>query len=322
MSDPKPVFSIGNIPVYGDLVLAPMDGVSDAPYRALIRRMGSAMSTTEFVNTLELFRRKQALLNNLTFEPFERPFSVQLLDSEPERMVAAAKIIYEVINPDLFDINFGCPDRRVTYRGAGSALMRDPNLVTTIVRQLKAAVPVPITAKIRLGWDNDSRNYMEIAKIIEAEGAQMLAIHGRTTKQGYRGHANWEPIAEVKAALKIPVLGNGDVNTVVDISRIKAETNCDAVMIGRAAIANPWIFARKDRHEIPPEIVQPFMHKQLDAMLGISEFAGIRRFRKYAKAYLEPYAIPREPLHALLICTEAQEFKDQLDRIFDDFVLN
>jgi len=321
MSEPKPVFSIGNIPVYGDLVLAPMDGVSDAPYRALIRRMGSAMSTTEFLNTLELFRRKQAMLNNLSFEPFERPFSVQLLDSEPERMVEAAKIVYDVINPDLFDINFGCPDSRVTYRGAGSALMRDSNMVATMIRQLRAAVPIPITAKIRLGWDNDNRNYLEIAKIVESEGAQMLAIHGRTAKQGYRGHANWEPIAEVKSVLKIPVLGNGDVVTVADIARIKAETNCDAVMIGRACIANPWIFERKDRHEIPPEVVQPFMHKQFNAMLGVNEFAGIRRFRKYAKAYLAPYAVPKEPLHALLTCTEVQEFKDQMDRIFEDYIL-
>ena len=300
----------------GDLILAPMDGITDAPYRALIRRMGSAMSITEFVSTLNLKYRQKAMFQKLRFQPFERPFSVQLLDNDPLRMTEAAWLIYDKFHPDLFDINLGCPDSKVVSRGAGAALLNTPAIIKDMVRLMVTAVPVPVTAKIRLGWAHDSQNYLEIAHIIQEEGAAAIAIHGRTRKQGYTGTANWAPIGEVKAALQIPVIGNGDVRSLADIERMKAETNCDAVMIGRAAITNPWLFSRRDRLEVTPAEVHAFMQEQLAGMLSENGPFGLRRFRKFAKAYLLPYAVDADVMHSLLTCTDPTEFLDKLADIF------
>jgi tRNA-dihydrouridine synthase B len=316
MPEPTPVFFIGSVPIMGDLILAPMDGITDAPYRALIRRMGSAMSTSEFVSTLNFKYRQKAMFQKLKFQPFERPFSAQLLDNDPLRMTEAAWTIYEKFHPDLFDINLGCPDSKVVSRGAGAALLNAPGVIKDMVRLLVTSVPVPVTAKIRLGWAHESQNYLEIAHIIQEEGAAAIAIHGRTRKQGYTGSANWAPIGEVKAALKIPVIGNGDVRSVADIERMKAETGCDAVMIGRAAITNPWLFFRRDRLEVSPAEVHAFMQEQLAGMLAENGPFGLRRFRKFAKAYLMPYNLGSDIMFPLLTCTEPSEFLDKLANIF------
>ncbi len=299
--------------------MAPMDGITDPPYRTLIRELGSAMTTSEFINTLDLQYRQQAMLGKLAFQPAERPYAVQLLDNEPQRLADAAKLVYEKLQPDIFDVNFGCPDSRVVSRGAGSALMNTPELVREIINRLKQAVPTPVTAKIRLGWGNASLNYLEIAHIVQEEGAAAIAIHGRTRKQGYTGTARWEPIAEVKAALHIPVIGNGDVVTLTDISRMKAETGCDAVMIGRAAITNPWIFGRRERHEITPSEVHSFMLKQLDGIVAHNgPISGLRRFRKFSKAYLAPYPVDKDTLHTLLTIKEPDDFVTLLAKIFQE----
>jgi len=316
MPEPSPAFCIGSVPILGDLILAPMDGITDAPYRALIRRMGSAMSISEFVSTLNLKYRQKAMFTKLKFQPFERPFSVQLLDHDPLRMAEAAWLIYDKFHPDLFDINLGCPDSKVVSRGAGAAMLNTPAIIKDMVRLMVTSVPVPVTAKIRLGWAHESQNYLEIAHIIQEEGAAAIAIHGRTRKQGYTGTANWAPIAEVKAALQIPVIGNGDVRSTADIARLKAETGCDGVMIGRAAITNPWLFSHRDRLEVPPVEVHAFMQEQLAGMLAENGPFGLRRFRKYAKAYLMPYAVDADVMHSLLTCTDPTEFLDKLADIF------
>lgn len=300
----------------GDLILAPMDGITDAPYRALIRRMGSSMSITEFVSTLNLKYRQKAMFQKLRSQPFERPFSVQLLDNDPLRMTEAAWLIYDKFHPDLFDINLGCPDSKVVSRGAGAALLKTPAIIKDMVHLMVTAVPVPVTAKIRLGWAHESQNYLEIAHIIQEEGAAAIAIHGRTRKQGYTGTANWAPIAEVKAALQIPVIGNGDVRSMADIARLKAETGCDGVMIGRAAITNPWLFTHRDRLEVSPAEVHAFMQEQLAGMLAENGPFGLRRFRKFAKAYLMPYAVDADVMHSLLTCVDPTEFLDKLAEIF------
>ena len=306
----------------GDLILAPMDGITDAPYRALIRRMGSAMSITEFVSTLNLKYRQKAMFQKLRFQPFERPFSVQLLDNDPLRMTEAAWLIYDKFHPDLFDINLGCPDSKVVSRGAGAALLNTPAIIKDMVRLMVTAVPIPVTAKIRLGWAHESQNYLEIAHIIQEEGAAAIAIHGRTRKQGYTGTANWAPIAEVKAALQIPVIGNGDVRSMADIERMKAETNCDAVMIGRAAITNPWLFTGRDRLEVSPSEVHVFMQEQLAGMLAENGPFGLRRFRKFAKAYLLPYALEAEVMHSLMTCNDPSEFQGKVAEIFSSLKLS
>jgi len=322
MPESSPAFCIGSVPIMGDLILAPMDGITDAPYRALIRRMGSAMSITEFVSTLNLKYRQKAMFQKLRFQPFERPFSVQLLDNDPLRMTEAAWLIYDKFHPDLFDINLGCPDSKVVSRGAGAALLNTPAIIKDMVRLMVTAVPIPVTAKIRLGWAHESQNYLEIAHIIQEEGAAAIAIHGRTRKQGYTGTANWAPIAEVKAALQIPVIGNGDVRSMADIERMKAETNCDAVMIGRAAITNPWLFTGRDRLEVSPSEVHVFMQEQLAGMLAENGPFGLRRFRKFAKAYLLPYALEAEVMHSLMTCNDPSEFQGKVAEIFSSLKLS
>jgi tRNA-dihydrouridine synthase len=205
----------------------------------------------------------------------------------------------------------------VVSRGAGAALLNTPAVIKDMVRLLVTSVPVPVTAKIRLGWAHESQNYLEIAHIIQEEGAAAIAIHGRTRKQGYTGTANWAPIGEVKAVLKIPVIGNGDVRSLADIERMKAETSCDAVMIGRAAITNPWLFSRRDRLEVAPAEVHAFMQEQLAGMLAENGPFGLRRFRKFAKAYLIPYALDADVMFKLLTCTEPSVFLDKLANIFN-----
>jgi len=293
-------FSIGNIPITGDLILAPMDGVSDMPFRGLCRQLGSAMSVTEFINALDVLEGNPRYIHRLAFEPFHRPLSLQMLGDEPEQILEASQQLVEEVQPDIIDINLGCQSKNVTSRGAGAALMKKPKVVADILHTMTNHFSLPITAKIRLGWDEDHLNYLEIAKIIQDNGGAMVAVHGRTRKQAYRGKACWEPIREVKEALDIPVIGNGDVETVADIQRIKAETNCDAVMIGRGAVSNPWIFSRMDREDVPDVLVFETIRQQLHAMLEFYGERGVITFRKYLKAYLQPYALPPEQLQLIL----------------------
>ena len=300
MNSTPATFSIGNVPITGDLILAPMDGVSDMPFRGLCRQLGSAMSVTEFINALDVLEGNPRYVHRLAFEPYHRPLSLQMLGDEPGQILEAAQQLVEEIQPDIIDINLGCQSKNVTSRGAGAALMKKPKVVADIMHTMTHHFSLPITAKIRLGWDEDHLNYLEIAKIIQDNGGAMVAVHGRTRKQAYRGKARWEPIREVKEALDIPVIGNGDVETVADIQRIKAETNCDAVMIGRGAVSNPWIFSRMDREDVPDTLVFETIRQQLHAMLAFYGERGVITFRKYLKGYLQPFELPKEQLHSLL----------------------
>ena len=317
MTSNEPSFKIGEIPIYGDLILAPMEGISDAPFRALTRHLGSALSVSEFINTLNLSHSKISVQNRLVFQDSERPFSIQLLDNDPVRMVEIAKMLYDTLQPDIFDVNMGCSSKNVNSRGAGAGLMRMPKLVARIFQGLSHTFDIPITGKLRLGDNEDNLNYMEITHIIEENGGKMLALHGRTRQQAFKGQARWEQIAEVKAAVNIPVIGNGDVRSVADIASIKAQTGCDAVMIGRHAVQNPWIFSRLDRHEVQPQTVHALMRTQLQEMLAVHYEKGLRLFRKFARAYLSPYKLPRPVLVDLLTCEVVEEFTEQLDRIFN-----
>ncbi|MBG0771332.1 MAG: tRNA-dihydrouridine synthase, partial [Anaerolineaceae bacterium] len=180
------------------------------------------------------------------------------------------------------------------------ALLRKPEDIARIFTLMTREFSIPVTGKIRLGWDDDSLNYLEVAKIIEDNGGAMVAVHGRTRIQAYRGQARWEPIREIKQALQIPVIGNGDVVTVADIERIKRETGCDAVMIGRAAVPNPWIFSRLDRDQVSPQDALQTILKHFEAIVAYYGERGVITFRKYLKAYLSPYLVPTEQLLSLL----------------------
>ncbi len=301
-----PEFKIGNLPIYGDLILAPMDGITDKPFRSLCRKLGSAISVTEFINALDVLTHHHRYHHRLAFDPAQRPLSLQFLGDHAEQILDAAWQIVPKIQPDIIDINLGCQSKNVTSRGAGAALLKTPEKIAKIFRLMTDAFDQPITGKIRLGWNDDNLNYLHVAKIIQDNGGAMVAVHGRTRRQAYRGDARWAPIREVKQALTIPVIGNGDVRTVADIERIKAQTGCDGVMIGRAAVGNPWIFSRLDREQVPPELVHQTIIQHFKQMLEFYGERGVITFRKYLKAYLKPYALPRETLLELLKSKEPE----------------
>jgi nifR3 family TIM-barrel protein len=314
--DDMPKFKVGNLPVYGDLILAPMDGISDSPFRSLMREMGSAMSYTEFINVLDLLNGHPFVAEHLRYIESERPVVYQLYDDDPERILRAARIL-RTRNPDVIDINMGCSNRSVSGRGAGAGLLRTPEKIARIISDLSSELDIPITAKIRLGWDNNSRNYLHVAKIIEDNGGACIAVHGRTRQQTYQGIADWEAIAEIKQSVKIPVIANGDVRSVADIDRIQAVTGCDGVMIGRAALTNPWIFSRRNRSQVSAREVQTLIHAHLERNLVFyGEERGLTLLRKYVKRLLLPYPINPVQLHALMTASSPEIFCAILDEFF------
>jgi tRNA-dihydrouridine synthase B len=314
-----PAFHVGGIPIYGDLILAPMDGISDPPFRLFTRRMGSAMSYTEFINAIDVVGESRFLKRRIAFSEGERPVVFQILDDDLERMIKAALRLREE-NPDILDVNLGCSARTVTSRGAGAALLRDPKKIGLIFKKLTAALDIPVTGKIRLGWDEANRNYLEIAHIIEDNGGSLLAVHARTKVQRYEEKVDWEAIAEIKHALKIPVIGNGNVSSVAQIDAIKSVTGCDGVMIGRASLGNPWIFSRRDRGQVPSSEVHETMVYHLEQLIAFyGEFEGMLKFRKFAKRYLAPYPIEREDLVFLLTESSSKVFFEKLQTIFKDW---
>jgi nifR3 family TIM-barrel protein len=311
-----PTFTVGGIPVWGDLILSPMDGYSDLPFRSLARSLGSAMSYTEFINAIDVTAKHPNLEERLTYLESERPVVYQIFDDDPDRLVRAA-LKLRPRNPDIIDINMGCSAKTVAGRGAGAGLLRTPEKIAKIFSTLTKELDIPITGKIRLGWDGSTLNYLEVAKIIEDNGGQLIAVHGRTKAQSYGGQANWDAIAEVKAAIKtIPVIANGDVKTVADIERIKRHTGCDGVMIARAAIQNPWIFSRLDRHEVSPEQFRDVIHRHLALMLDFyGPSRGLILFRKYAARYMFPFAMAVEQRKRLLTAPDANQFLSLLNEI-------
>jgi tRNA-dihydrouridine synthase B len=296
-------------------MLAPMDGYSDWPFRSLCRVLGSAMSYTEFVQAGHILRSERYMRTKLHYAEIERPVVFQLYGDEPQAILRAALAVQE-LGPDIIDINMGCPAKSVASRGAGVGLMRTPLKVARLFRDLCSTLSVPVTAKIRLGWDG-ARTYRLIARIVEEAGGSLVAVHGRTREQNYSTQADWDAIAEVKAAVRIPVVGNGDVKSPVDIQRMLRHTACDAVMVGRAAIANPWIFSGLDRSQVPMDQVRRFAEMHLERNLqfyGADD--GPRLFRKHAVQYLMLRALSREDRKRLLRRRPPEEYQALLNEIY------
>lgn len=236
-------WKIGNIEIENRLVLAPMAGISNTSYRKIVKSMGAGLIYAEMVSSNALNFGNDKTFNLLKMSEKERPIAQQIFGSDVESFVAAAKIIEEKMHPDIIDINMGCPVPKVALRAqAGSALLKNPEKIGEIVRNVVKAVSVPVTVKIRSGWDKEHINAIEVAKICEENGASAIAIHARTRSEGYSGLADWNIIKQVKENVSIPVIGNGDVTSPELAQKMLDETGCDAVMIGRAAIGNPWIF--------------------------------------------------------------------------------
>jgi tRNA-dihydrouridine synthase B len=306
---PSPTFHIRDIPVYGDLILSPMAGFSDQPFRSICRELGSAMSYTEFVSAEAMSHNSKKTWRFFDFLPAERPMVFQLFDHDIDRLATQCQRAAERFGPDIIDINMGCSVANVTQRGAGAGLLREPAKIAALFKRLSHELTVPVTGKIRLGWDDQSRNYLEIAHILEDNGASAIAIHGRTKQQAYKGEADWNPISEVKAAVKIPVIGNGDVKCVADIDRIKAQTGCDAVMIGRAAIGNPWIFRRKDRQQVTFAEKAAMIRRHLAATVEYyGTDYGVILFRKHVVKYIKGVPGHADYRVPLLTCYTADEF--------------
>lgn len=312
-------FQVREIPVYGDLILSPMDGYSDLPFRLLCRELGSAMSYTEFVNVDALRlgdpRPNAIAWRKLRYDPTEHPMTFQIYGHDEDRIVDTA-IRLQDHRPDLIDINMGCYVKDVAERGAGSGMLRDPAKIGRIFARLSKSLHVPVTGKIRLGWDDSSRNHVTVARILEENGASLIAVHGRTKEQAYKGEADWNAIAEVKQAVKIPVIGNGDVRTVADIDRIKAHTHCDGVMIGRGAIGNPWIFSRKDRADVSFDDKIALMRRHFALNLDFyGEKIGLILFRKHAARYLHSMPGEKHIRLPLLTCETEAEVERWLDEL-------
>lgn len=235
------MFKIGNIEIKNRIVLAPMAGICNSAFRKIIKEMGIGLIYAEMVSDKALVYSSKKTEDMLYMEECERPIAQQIFGSDKETFVEAAKLVYEKMHPDIIDINMGCPVPKVAIKSqAGSALLKNPQKVKEIVEAVVTSVPIPVTVKIRSGWDEKSINAIEIAKVVESAGASAITIHGRTRSQGYSGKVNYEIIKKVKEAVSIPVIGNGDI---VDIESAKKmfATGVDAIMIGRGALGNPWL---------------------------------------------------------------------------------
>ncbi|MBA2433846.1 MAG: tRNA dihydrouridine synthase DusB [Chthoniobacterales bacterium] len=249
-----PWFSNDKFPLY----LAPMAGVSDKIFRQLCKERGADVLVTEFVSSEGVFRRNHRTRGYLDFDAIERPVGVQLFGGDAGHMAEAARQVVEWVGPDFIDLNFGCPVNKVVSKNGGSALLKDcPLLGKVAAAVVQAVAPLPVTAKIRIGWDDNSINATSVARLLESLGIAALAVHGRTRAQGYSGAADWDVIAQVAAAVSIPVIGNGDLFSAAEVAKRRAQSDIAGAMIGRAAMSSPWIFSQTKHYFATGQILPP-----------------------------------------------------------------
>lgn len=303
---------IGNVQLDNEVFLSPMAGVTDLPFRTICKEKGCGMLYTEMINAKALCYDDENTKKMLNLEDDGHPVAVQIFGSDPEYMGKAASIMNQYTN-DILDINMGCPAPKVIKNGDGSALMRNPKLAAEVLTAVVKNSEKPVTLKIRKGWDDNSVNAVEIAKIAEECGISALAIHGRTREQFYSGKADWDIIAEIKQSINIPVIGNGDVFDVQDAVNMLEKTKCDAIMIGRGSQGNPWIFNRINHYmktgEILPEptleekIGTAIKHMNL-AVAEHGEYVAVREMRKHIGWYLKGLK-------------NSAKYRDQINKITD-----
>jgi len=306
----------------GRIFLAPLSGVADSSFRRICKRFGADTVYSEMVSSEGLSRENERTVDVLRFSDEEHPIGVQLFGRDPERMAASARQV-ESLKPDMIDLNFSCPARRIVFRGGGCALMREPETVSRIASAVVKATDLPVTAKIRIGWDNENINALEITKILEDAGVLAVAVHGRTCRQGFKGVSSWEEVARVKRAAGIPIILSGDVTSAEAAERALKETGCDAVMVGRAVYGRPWIFkaihAHLEKKEFTPPAFEEMRQVILDHVdLGIAylgEETAVMRFRKHLLWYTKglPGVVALRP--AVSRVATRQEVEMMLDRL-------
>lgn len=320
------MWKIGNVEIKNRVVFAPMAGISNESFRQIIKEMGAGLIYSEMISNMGIIYNSKNTISMLKINDDERPISIQIFGSDKESFIKAAKYVNDNIKPDIIDINMGCPVPKVALKSqAGSGLLKDPNKIYEIVSSVVKTVDIPVTVKIRSGWNKDSINCIEVAKLIEKAGASAIAIHPRTREQGYSGTADWNLIKEIKQNVNIPVIGNGDIKTIYDAKRMLEETNCDAIMIGRASIGNPWFIKECVEYIENNKIIEePTYKERIDTLVkhyelikkNESERKAILDIKTHALAYLKYIPQSKELKKEIALCKTKNEFYDSIKNIY------
>lgn len=319
------MWKIKDVEIKNRIVFAPMAGVSNQTYRKIIKSMNPGLIYSEMVSNMGIIYNSKNTLDLLKISEEERPISIQIFGSDVDSFIKAAKYVEENIKPDIIDINMGCPVPKVALKSqAGSGLLKDPNKIYEIVSAVVQNINTPVTVKIRSGWNDKTINCVEVAKLIEKAGASAIAIHPRTREQGYTGNANWDYIKQVKEAVNIPVIGNGDIKTKEDAKRMLEETKCDAVMIGRATLGNPWIIKEcveyiENNKEVAPPTTEDrlnMLKKHLNLLIeNEGERKALLEIKTHALWYLKYIPKTKELKQELVTCKTLDEFNQTLEKI-------
>ena len=319
------MFKIGNIKIENNVVLAPMAGICNSAFRRIVKEMGAGLIYAEMVSDKALYYGSEKTKKMLYMTEYERPIAQQIFGSDKESFVVAAKKVYELMKPDIIDINMGCPVPKVAVKSqAGAALLKNPEKIREIVTAVVESVPCPVTVKIRSGWDSNSINAKEVAKICEEAGASAITIHPRTRSQGYEGKADWKIIKEVKDSVSIPVIGNGDIKSMEDAKRMIDETSCDAVMIGRASLGNPYLFKQvihylntgEKLEDLTPREKIDLIIKHFNYLLEIkNEKVAVLEMRSHAAWYIKGLNGSKELKAKIFKC----ETKEELLKILVEY---
>ncbi|MEA3286238.1 MAG: tRNA dihydrouridine synthase DusB [Candidatus Marinimicrobia bacterium] len=325
------MWKIGPIEIKSKAILAPMAGITGHPFRVLCKEQGAGVVYTEFVSANGIIRENRKTLDMMKFKESERPIGVQIFGESPEILAKSATYIAETVKPDLIDLNFGCPVPKVTKRGGGSAILKDLPLMDDVARAVVEAVSIPVTAKIRAGWNSGCIIAPTAAAALQDAGIAAITLHPRTTKQLYTGEADWSLIAETRKAITVPLIGNGDIRSAQDAKRMLDETGCDAVMVGRRALGNPWIFNEINQYletgTIPDAIRLidrvKLCHRHLHMeALSMGNYRGTNYIKKHLSWYLKGFPGASAYRQRLYTIMEFGHMDAEINKIIDELEAN